>query len=172
MMDAFFTPLGGAGLALTALLLGAYAAIALPLGRRSGFLPATWSEVRPTVLLRRAPALLLSPALVEETLFRAALLPHPLEGLGAADTVAWGALSVGLFVAWHPLAGRLWYRRGRRLFDDGRFLLLAALLGLTCVIAYQLTGSIAAPVLIHWLVVLVWLELLGGRRWLDEGVQG
>jgi predicted Abi (CAAX) family protease len=79
---------------------------------------------------------------------------------------------VGLFVAWHPLAGRLWYPRGRRLFDDRRFLLLAGLLGLTCVMAYQLTGSIWPPVLIHWLVVLIWLETLGGRRWLGEGSQG
>ncbi len=172
LMDAFFTPLSPAGLALAALLLGAYAAIALPLGRRSGFLPATASALRPWLLLRRAPALLLSPALVEETLFRGALLPHPLEGLGMADTVAWGALSVGLFVAWHPLAGRLWYRQGRRLFDDGRFLLLAGLLGVACVVAYQVTGSIWAPVLIHWLVVLIWLEPLGGRRWLDAGIQG
>ena len=172
LMDAFFTPLGGGGLALAALLLGVYAAIALPLGRRSGFLPAAASAVRPWLLLRRAPALLLSPALVEETLFRAALLPHPLEGLGLAATVAWGALSVGLFVAWHPLAGRLWYRQGRKLFDDGRFLLLAGLLGLTCVMAYDLTGSIWPPVLIHGLVVLIWLELLGGRGWLGEGPQG
>ncbi len=172
LMDAFFMPLGGAGLTLAALLLAAYAAVALTLGRRNGFLPAPWAEVRPWVLLRWAPALLLSPALVEETLFRAALLPHPLEGLGAAENLAWGALSVGLFVAWHPLAGRLWYRRGRRLFDDGRFLSLAGLLGVVCVIAYQLTGSIWPPVLIHWLVVLLWLELLGGRRWLGKGAQG
>ena len=172
LMDAFFTPLGGAGLALAALLLGAYAGIALPLGHTSGFLSAPVAALRPLLLLQRAPALLLTPTLVEETLFRAALLPHPLEGLGAATSLAWGAMSVGLFVAWHPLAGRLWYPRGRRLFDDGRFLLLAGLLGLTCVIAYQLTGSIWPPVLIHWLVVLIWLELLGGRRWLVEGAQG
>ncbi len=172
LMDAYFAPLTGRGLALAALLLGGYAAVALALGRGTGFLPAQRSTVRPVILMRQAVALLLTPALIEETLFRAALMPHPLEGLGAWDSLAWGALSVGLFVAWHPLAGRLWYPQGRRLFDDGRFLLLASLLGVVCVVAYQATGSIWAPVLIHWLVVLVWLELLGGRSRLGLPVQG
>ncbi len=172
LMDAFFAPLTGRGLALAALLLGAYAAVALALGRGTGFLPAQRTRVRPLGLMRQAMVLLLTPALVEETLFRAALLPHPLEGLSAWDSVAWGALSVGLFVAWHPLAGRLWYPQGRRLFDDGRFLLLASLLGGGCVIAYLATGSIWPPVLIHWLVVLIWLELLGGRLRIGQRPQG
>jgi predicted Abi (CAAX) family protease len=85
------------------------------------------------------------------------------------SSAAWGALSLGLFVAYHPLAGRLWYPQGRRLFEDGRFLLLTSLLGLVCVIAYQVTGSLWPPVLIHWLVVVIWLELLGGRRRLTQG---
>lgn len=172
LMDAFFTPLNGRGLALGALLLGGYAAVALALGRNTGFLPAQRTRVRPLVVVRQAVVLFLTPSLIEEALFRAALLPHPLEGLNGWDNAAWGALSVGLFVAWHPLAGRLWYPQGRRLFDDGRFLLLASLLGVVCVIAYQATGSIWPPVLIHWLVVLIWLELLGGRWRLGQDVQG
>ncbi|MDM7953961.1 MAG: CPBP family glutamic-type intramembrane protease [Cyanobium sp. CZS 25K] len=172
LMDAVFTPLTGSGLALSALLLGVYAAVALPLGRASGFLPAQRPRVRHLALLRQALALLLMPSLFEEVLFRAALLPHPLEGVNGWSNAAWGALSVGLFVAWHPVAGRLWYPQGRRLFDDGRFLLLTSLLGVTCVIAYQATGSIWSPVLIHWLVVVVWLELLGGRWRLAQGTQG
>lgn len=172
LMDAYFAPLTGRGLALGALLLGGYAAVALALGRGTGFLPAQRSKVRPLILMRQAVALLLTPSLIEETLFRAALMPHPLEGLGAWDSFAWGALSVGLFVAWHPVAGRLWYPQGRRLFDDGRFLLLASLLGVVCVVAYQSTGSIWPPVLIHWLVVLIWLELLGGRSRLGQRPQG
>jgi predicted Abi (CAAX) family protease len=169
VMDALFTPLTRRGLLLSLLLLGAYAALALPLGRRSGFLPLEPLRVRPLVLMRRAAALLFTPALIEEVLFRAALLPHPLEGMAGWSSAAWGALSLGLFVAYHPLAGRLWYPQGRRLFEDGRFLLLTSLLGLVCVIAYQVTGSLWPPVLIHWLVVVIWLELLGGRRRLTQG---
>lgn len=172
LMDAVFTPLTGRGLALVALLLGGYTAVALALGRWSGFLPLQRPRVRPLVVVRQAVILLLTPSLIEETLFRAALLPHPLEGLGGWESAAWGGLSVGLFVVWHPLAGRLWYPQGRRLFDDGRFLLLASLLGVVCVIAYQATGSLWPPVLIHWLAVLIWLELLGGRWRLGQGSQG
>jgi predicted Abi (CAAX) family protease len=33
-----------------------------------------------------------------------------------------------------------------------------------CTIAYLATASLLAPLLIHWLVVLVWLDPLGGRQ--------
>ncbi|KEF42274.1 MAG: abortive infection protein [Cyanobium sp. CACIAM 14] len=170
LMDALFTPLTPQSMSLSLLLLGGYAALAVPLGRRSGFLPLPRPSLRPLVLVRQAPILLITPALVEEALFRAALLPHPLEGTGAWENTAWGALSLGLFVAYHPLAGRLWYPQGRRLFADARFLVLTTLLGLVCVIAYLATGSIWPPVLIHWLVVLIWLEALGGRGRLGQGM--
>ena len=106
---------------------------------------------------------MLMPAFLEELLFRALLLPHPLEGVGTASMLAWMALSVGVFVLYHPVAGRFWYRAGRLLFDDSRFLLQCTLLGLACCLAYGLTGSIWWPVLIHWLAVVVWLEPLQGR---------
>ncbi len=109
------------------------------------------------------------PALVEELLFRALLLPHPLEGEPLPALLAWSAGSVGAFVLYHPLAARLWYPPGRRLFRDRRFLLQCTLLGLACVVAYQATGSLWAAVLVHWLAVLIWLEPLGGRRWLEAG---
>ncbi|WP_293204846.1 MULTISPECIES: hypothetical protein [unclassified Microcoleus] len=44
------------------------------------------------------------------------------------------------------------------------FLLLAAVLGVACSIAYLLIGSIWPAVVIHWLGVTVWLLLLGGYR--------
>jgi len=46
--------------------------------------------------------LLLMPSLVEEAVFRALLLPHPLEGVAAPLMGAWIALSVGLFVLLSP----------------------------------------------------------------------
>jgi predicted Abi (CAAX) family protease len=42
--------------------------------------------------------------------------------------------------------------------------LLAALLGVVCEIAYLKTGSLWSPAAIHWLVVAVWLTVLGGYR--------
>jgi predicted Abi (CAAX) family protease len=70
---------------------------------------------------------------------------------------------VGLFVVYHPLAARLWDRRQPAVFDDPRFLLQCALLGSACVLAYGASGSLWAPVLIHWLAVAAWLGPLEGE---------
>ena len=167
---ALRTPLDPGGAALSLALLGLYAAMAIPWGLRSGFLQRRWQPSGPRVLLRQALALLLMPSLAEELLFRVALLPRPGEGTGTSAALLWAVLGVVLFVGYHPLAGRLWYRIGRNLFDDPRFLGLCALLGVVCTIAYLATASLLAPLLIHWLVVLIWLEALGGRERLH--VQG
>jgi predicted Abi (CAAX) family protease len=167
--DALFTPLGGSGTAPALLVLLAYAGLALELGRRSGFLPDvrnrhTW-RFRPLApLLRQAGWLFLMPSMTEELVFRVALLPHPLEGPGPAARLGWGAISVGLFVLYHPLAGVCWYPKARKVFHNHRFLLQCSLLGVACVLTYNLTGSLWAPVLIHWLAVTLWLWPLGGRR--------
>ncbi|MEB3264500.1 MAG: CPBP family glutamic-type intramembrane protease [Synechococcus sp.] len=167
--DALVPPPLQRGLGTTLLVLGVYAVFALPLGLRSGFLPDPWRWPTPGCWLRQGAWLLVTPALVEEVLFRVLLLPHPLEGEPLPALLGWSALSVGAFVLYHPLAARLWYAPGRRLFRDRRFLLQCTLLGLACVVAYQATGSLWAAVLIHWLAVLLWLEPLGGRRWLETG---
>ena len=90
------------------------------------------------------------PALMEEGIFRVLLLPRPLSALDLKAQLAWAGLSVGLFVLYHPVAGRLWYPPGRPLFEQARFLLPCSLLGAICVIAYGWSGSLWAPVLI-WL---------------------
>jgi predicted Abi (CAAX) family protease len=162
--DALLTPLTGAAAGHTGLILGAYAPLALGVGRRSGFLLALWRWPPLGVLLRGSLPLLLMPALGEELLFRVALLPHPAGGPNLANFWAWGALNVGLFVVYHPLAARLWDRRQPAVFDDPRFLLQCALLGSACVLAYGASGSLWAPVLIHWLAVAAWLGPLEGHR--------
>jgi len=148
-------------------LLGAYALLTLPLGMRSGFLSSHPHRLPPGPLLRQAAALLLMPALGEELLFRVALLPHPFEQAGGSELLGWGLLSTGLFVLYHPLAGASWYPAGRQVFRDPRFLVPCTLLGIVCALAYGLTGSLGPPVLIHWIVVVVWLGVLGGRRHLE-----
>jgi predicted Abi (CAAX) family protease len=162
--DALFTPLTPRSVVLSLALLGTYGALVLPAGFRSGFLQRRTHPSPPAALMGRAAGLLVLPALIEELVFRVGLLPHPLEGVGLASALAWGALSLGLFVAYHPLAARLWYPQGRHTFSDPRFLVPCALLGVICSIAYAATGSVWPPVLIHWLVVLVWVELLGGSH--------
>ncbi len=169
LSGALETPLDATGMALALALLGLYAAVALPWGLRSGFLQRRWRPSPPQSLFRQAMALLLMPSLGEELLFRAALLPRPAEAMAPPAALAWAVLGVALFVCYHPLAGRFWYRAGRGVFDDPRFLGLCALLGAICSLAYLATASLVAPLLIHWLVVLIWLDPLGGRDRLDRG---
>ncbi|MCP9915946.1 CPBP family intramembrane metalloprotease [Cyanobium sp. ATX 6F1] len=162
--DALFMPTGGRTVALTLAILVPYALVALTLGHRSGFLREQVLWGPPGLLLRHALGWLLMPALLEELLFRVALLPHPLEGEGLPGTIAWGALSLGLFVIYHPLAERTWYPEAKGVFHDPRFLVQCSLLGLACLVAYNLSGSLWPPLVIHWLAVTVWLGPLQGHR--------
>ncbi len=141
-----------------------YGVLALVLGFATGFLSRPWSWPPLGQMLPRVAGLLVMPALVEELLFRALLIPHPIEGFPWQPQLAWIALSLGLFVLYHPVAARLWYPQGRPLFDDPNFLLQATLLGLACSLAFVATGSLWPPVLIHWLAVVIWLEPLRGRQ--------
>jgi predicted Abi (CAAX) family protease len=167
LSDALFTAVPTSGWVIAVALLGAYAALVLPAGIRSGFLPSQVHPLPPGPLMRLTAGLLLMPALGEELLFRVALLPHPLERAGLVNLLGWGLLSTGLFVLYHPLAGASWYPAGRQAFRDPRFLAPCTLLGIVCALAYGISGSAWPPVLIHWVVVVLWLGVLGGRRHLE-----
>ena len=166
-LAALHTPLSSSQLAITAALLGLYAAWALPWGLASGVLLRRWRPSRPGPLLCRAVALLWMPAFGEELIFRVAPLPRPGEGAALGAALGWATLALAAFVAYHPLAARLWYPAGRELFHDPRFLALCGALGLVCTLSYWSSGSLLAPVLVHWLVVLVWLDPLGGTTQLS-----
>jgi predicted Abi (CAAX) family protease len=142
-----------------------YGALALSLGWCRGWLPRRWRWVPWHQLVPRAARLLVVPALAQEVLFRALLLPSALDGVRPLAMVPWVALSVGLFVAWHGLSARL--KRGklpiRRV--DPRQLVQLSLLGLACALAFVVSGSLWPPVLIHWLAVVVGrLGLQGAER--------
>jgi predicted Abi (CAAX) family protease len=172
LADGLLAPLDARQLGLCLLGFALYAAVALALGLGSGFLEPGHPWPRPRRLVSAAAALLPMPALGEELLFRGALLPHPGEGTPWPQLLAWSALGIGLFVLYHPLAGRLWYRRAERLFHDPRFLLQTALLGVATTALYQVSGSLWPAVLLHAVAVLVWLERLGGRQHLAVGPAG
>jgi predicted Abi (CAAX) family protease len=71
-------------------------------------------------------------------------------------------LSLTLFILYHPLNALTLYKAGNPTFFQPVFLGLSALLGLTCTIAYWLTGSLWTISLIHWVVVVIWLLYLNG----------
>jgi predicted Abi (CAAX) family protease len=68
-----------------------------------------------------------------------------------------------MFLLHHPLNALTFYQAG-----SPTFLILANLLGLACTLVYWLTGSLWPPVLIHWIVVVVWLGWLGGLERLAQ----
>jgi predicted Abi (CAAX) family protease len=172
LADGLLAPLDARQVGLCLLGFALYAAVALAQGLGSGFLEPHHPWPRPRRLVSAAAALLPMPALGEELLFRGALLPHPGEGTPWPQLLAWSALGIGLFVLYHPLAGRLWYRRAERVFHDPRFLLQTALLGVATTALYQVSGSLWPAVLLHAVAVLVWLERLGGRQHLAVGPAG
>jgi predicted Abi (CAAX) family protease len=159
--DSLFPQWNLRGQLWSLLILMGYGLLAFPLARRSGLLPRRWHWAPWPQLLPRALGLFFFPALQEELLFRALLLPSALEGVSPLALVPWVALSVGLFVAWHPLLAGTRRDPLRTLLQDPRFLVQVTLLGLACSLAYLVSGSIWPPVLIHWLTVVVWL--LGHR---------
>jgi len=103
-----------------------------------------------------AASLFVAPALGEELLFRAALIPrqHP--------RWPWLALSVALFVLWHPLQAVTFGPPWAGAFQDPWFLAAVAILGLALARMYAASRSIWPSVVAHWLVVLVWKAFLGG----------
>ena len=165
LIEAFKLPNLKDWLIAIALLL-LYGLIAAPIGFQQQFLHLTM----PFAGLSRWEAigfslkLLWLPAIAEEIVFRVLLIPHPTEGADLLTTSLWAIASLVLFVVYHPLNAITFYYAGYPTFFRSVFLLLSALLGLTCTVAYLLTGSLWAIAFIHWIVVLVWLQLLGGLQ--------
>ena len=139
-----------------------YAAIAIPLGFSAGFLQLQIWAAQPidyAIILLRC---LLTPAIVEEFFFRVLFIPHPIEVVSWQRWILWALLSLLIFVIYHPLNAKTLYQQAYPTFFNSIFLTLAAVLGLTCTIAYALTGSIWIIIFIHWIVVVLWLVVFGG----------
>ncbi len=145
-----------------------YSMIALPLGFKFGFLQLQiWSanSIDKSLLTLRC---LFLPAIVEELFFRVLLLPHPNEITNWFKWGLWAFFTILLFVIYHPLNAKYFYKAGFPTFFNPVFLGLAGLLGIACTIAYGLTGSLLVIVLIHWVIVVFWLIIFGGITKLSE----
>jgi len=168
-LSALLTPLQFRGWMLLLAALGLYGAIALPYGLKTGFLHATLPALPrwlfPLMLLR----LFFLPALGEEAV-RVLIVPHPSEGVGVGSWVAWAALSLGLYVLYHPVNARMFYPAGAPTFYTAPFLCLCTLLGLACTLLYAMTGSLLGLVLLHWVVVSLWILCLNGYSKLQTSV--
>jgi predicted Abi (CAAX) family protease len=155
---------------ITALALLVYTAIALPIGFRSGFLrrraiargALSASERKPSAIFQYLGFLFLSPSLWEEVVFRVLPVPHPETIDSPAAFFMPAALALVVFVVYHPLNALFFYRSANPTFFRPTFLLLTALLGVTCTLVYWWTGSLWTISIVHWLVVAVWLLALDG----------
>lgn len=140
-----------------------YGLFALPYGLKSRFLKLTVAIGHPLHATLNAVKLFCVPSLLEEIVFRVCLLPYPDAGIAAIAWLLWIAVSVGAFVLYHWLMGKLLRQYARATLCDRRFLLLAGGLGAVLAVVYSLTGSLWPITLIHWIVVLAWIYGLGGR---------
>ncbi|MEO1689929.1 MAG: CPBP family glutamic-type intramembrane protease [Cyanobacteria bacterium J06631_6] len=138
-----------------------YIFLTLLLGLTTGFL--RWNPIASgRVIFRVVTTSLFAPAIIEELCFRVLPVPYPAtEGL-SRSYLLWSGFSLLLFVIYHPLNALTFFPQGKETFFDPIFLSLAGILGLTCAIAYQQTGSLWIPVAIHWLAVVFWLLCFDG----------
>ncbi|WP_066377520.1 CPBP family glutamic-type intramembrane protease [Anabaena sp. CA = ATCC 33047] len=141
-----------------------YTAIALPLGLKTGFLYWSFTPTQKISQFKIALQSAISPALTEELVFRVLPLPHPIEVINWYQWGLWAGFILVLFIIYHPLNARTFFRTGYPTFFQPIFLTLAGLLGLCCTVAYALTGSFWVIFLIHWIIVVVWLLAFGGQR--------
>lgn len=137
-------------------------ALAVPLGVRCGFL--RWRPLRepwPT-LTGIVIVSLITPALAEELAFRVLLLPGHSEHRSGGALIFSCLISLQAFVSYQPLKKWLLPACRNTPFADPTFLSLAMLLGVVCTASFVTSGSLWAPVVLHWLFVSGWLLLLGG----------
>ena len=68
-------------------------------------------------------------------------------------------IALAAFVLWHPVQVWLGLPMAQPVFLEPAFLVMAALLGVVCTLAYRRSGSIWPAVMIHWLTVVAWKGL-------------
>ena len=113
-------------------------------------------------------SLFIFPSLLEEAFFRGILIPNNAATQNKGRIVAYIAVSTAAFVLWHPVNALTINTTAAPLFLSPAFLLIVALLGITCSVSYILSRSLWTPIIIHWLTVVVWVIFLGGRNLLLE----
>eukprot|EP01025_Chloroclados_australasicus_P049682 TRINITY_DN5673_c1_g1_i12.p2 TRINITY_DN5673_c1_g1~~TRINITY_DN5673_c1_g1_i12.p2 ORF type:complete len:245 (-),score=10.12 TRINITY_DN5673_c1_g1_i12:528-1262(-) len=139
----------------TASCLVGFGFVTAPFGLYSGYLK--YQPIKqPSKILQVVTTALILPGLVEEFFYRVILLPNPtIESLSTGIWALWIVVDLILFTAMHLL-------NPRKTLHDLRFLVMAAFLGVACIVAYLGTGSIYSPWIVHWIAVVVWILVFGG----------
>jgi len=140
---------------------------ALPLGLVSGLLHPSLPPLPAGGAGLTALTILVHPAFSEELVFRVLMVPRRLETVSRRRLYVTIGIALFLYVAAHPLNAYFFWPAAMPVFGNPFYLGMTTLLGLTCITAYLMSGSIGLPVLIHWLTVTAWLLLLGGQALLQ-----
>src|SRR5579862_5324408 len=147
-----------------------FSAIALSIGFGTGLLRPSLAELSPKTFALLAITTLLSPALVEELIFRVLPLPRDATRVTKPRLALISIVALGAFVAAHPLSAWLFRPAAWALFTSPEFLAIAAFLGAASTVAYLISKSLWPPVFLHWTAVLTWIALLGGQALLEKRV--
>jgi uncharacterized protein len=162
--DALTTMPGWRAWRACAILYVVFLLCAAPIGLASGVIRPGAAHLSAIELLTSGALIFIQPALVEEIVFRALLLPRDTSSIGRGRLLAVAAVALAVYVASHPINAMLFRPQLLPLFASPAYLLLTALLGATCTAAYFISRSIWPAVAIHWLTVVAWIWLLGGQR--------
>ena len=136
---------------------------ALPTGLASGLIRPATASLTPIELMGSGLLLFLQPALIEEIVFRGLLLPRDARSWPPQRLIPVAGAALVVYVVSHPINAMLFRPRVLSLFESTPYLLLTTLLGVTCTVTYLMSRSIWPSVAIHWLTVVTWIWLLGGR---------
>ncbi len=145
-----------------------FSALAVPIGLSGGLLTLQNADVTLLGALAVVVRTLFIPSLFEETVFRVLLFPHPDEDRSRRRRLLVFSIALGIFIVWHVVNAWLITTAARPVFYDPIFLVDAGLLGATCLLAYWRTGSVWAPIAVHWLAVIGWQLGLGGIALLES----
>lgn len=144
---------------------------AVPIGLLSGLLRPGLPAFSPAEMAGTGLLIFVQPALAEEIIFRALLLPRRAGSMSRGRLFVVAAAALAVYVAAHPLNAFIFKPGVLTLFESPAYLLIAALLGLACTAAYWISLSIWPPVAIHWLTVMTWIWLFGGRALLGQAAR-
>jgi uncharacterized protein len=154
------------------LVYAAFAVFALSIGLGSGLLRPSLAELSPKSFALLAMTTFISPALLEELVFRVLPLPRDAARVTKPRLAIISTVSLLAFVAAHPLGAWLYRPAAWALFTSPEFLATAAFLGVASTVVYLISKSLWPPVLLHWTAVLTWIALLGGQALLTVSGQG
>ncbi|MEI8282636.1 MAG: CPBP family glutamic-type intramembrane protease, partial [Armatimonadota bacterium] len=127
-----------------------FSAIALSIGLGSGLLRPSLAELSPKTFTLLAITTFLSPALLEEVVFRVLPLPRDATRVTKRRLVLISTVSLVTFVAAHPLSAWLFRPSALALFTSPMFLVITAFMGAATTGVYLISKSLWPPVLLHW----------------------